>query len=133
MFPLYIGFAPDVLSAIAYVGAFTALFSATIACVQTDIKRVLAFSTISQIGFMAAFKSGFYLLVFIALVNTVISLYYYLLVVKAMYINKNENPIATFKSDNYTKVSLAICLIGIVGLGLASIVYETINAFSYGL
>jgi NADH dehydrogenase subunit N (EC 1.6.5.3) len=83
--------------------------------------------------FMAAFKSGFYLLVFIALVNTVISLYYYLLVVKAMYINKNENPIATFKSDNYTKVSLAICLIGIVGLGLASIVYETINAFSYGL
>jgi len=83
--------------------------------------------------FMAAFKSGFYLLVFIALVNTVISLYYYLLVVKAMYINKNENPIATFKSDNFTKVSLAICLIGIVGLGLASIVYETINAFSYGL
>ena len=83
--------------------------------------------------FMAAFKSGFYLLVFIALVNTVISLYYYLLVVKAMYINKNENPIAAFKSDNYTKVSLAICLIGIVGLGLASIVYETINAFSYGL
>jgi len=83
--------------------------------------------------FVAAFKSGFYLLVFIALVNTVISLYYYLLVVKAMYINKNENPIAPFKSDIYTKVSLAICLIGIVGLGLASIVYETINAFSYGM
>ena len=83
--------------------------------------------------FMAAFKSGFYLLVFIALVNTVISLYYYLLVVKAMYINKNETPIAPFKSDNYTKVSLVICLIGIVGLGLASIVFDTINAFSYGL
>ena len=40
------------LHGIAYVGAFTALFAATIACVQTDIKRVLAFSTISQIGFM---------------------------------------------------------------------------------
>ncbi|WP_321518167.1 NADH-quinone oxidoreductase subunit L [uncultured Bacteroides sp.] len=52
MFPLYIGYAPDVLAGIAYIGAFTALFSATIACVQTDIKRVLAFSTISQIGFM---------------------------------------------------------------------------------
>ena len=52
MFPLYIGYAPDVLASIAYVGAFTALFSAIIACVQTDIKRVLAFSTISQIGFM---------------------------------------------------------------------------------
>jgi len=52
MFPLYIGYAPDVLASIAYIGAFTALFSAIIACVQTDIKRVLAFSTISQIGFM---------------------------------------------------------------------------------
>ncbi len=83
--------------------------------------------------FMAAFKGGFHLLVFIALINTVISLYYYLLVVKAMYINKNETPIAAFKSDNYTKLSLAICLIGIVGLGLASVVFDTIHLFSYGL
>lgn len=52
MFPLYIGYAPDVLHWIAYVGAFTALYAAAVACVQTDIKRVLAFSTISQIGFM---------------------------------------------------------------------------------
>lgn len=52
MFPLFIGFAPDVLHIAGYTGAFTALFAAVIACVQTDIKRVLAFSTISQIGFM---------------------------------------------------------------------------------
>ena len=52
MFPLYIGYAPEVLHWIGYVGAFTAFFAASIACVQTDIKRVLAFSTISQIGFM---------------------------------------------------------------------------------
>jgi NADH-quinone oxidoreductase subunit L len=52
MFPLFIGFAPEVLHLAGYVGAFTALFAAVIACVQTDIKRVLAFSTISQIGFM---------------------------------------------------------------------------------
>lgn len=52
MFPLYIMYAPGVLEIIACVGAFTALFAAIIACVQTDIKRVLAFSTISQIGFM---------------------------------------------------------------------------------
>lgn len=52
MFPIYIGFTPEVLQGIAYVGAFTALFAAIIAVVQTDIKRVLAFSTISQIGFM---------------------------------------------------------------------------------
>ena len=52
LFPLFIGFAPDVLHIAGYIGAFTALFAAVIACVQTDIKRVLAFSTISQIGFM---------------------------------------------------------------------------------
>lgn len=52
MFPLFIGYAPETLHLVAYVGAFTALFAAVIACVQTDIKRVLAFSTISQIGFM---------------------------------------------------------------------------------
>ena len=37
---------------VAYIGAFTALYAAVVACVQSDIKRVLAFSTISQIGFM---------------------------------------------------------------------------------
>lgn len=52
LFPVYEVYAPDVLHGIAYVGAFTSLFAAVIACVQTDIKRVLAFSTISQIGFM---------------------------------------------------------------------------------
>lgn len=52
MFPLYIAYAQGVLEIIGWVGAFTALFAAVIACVQTDIKRVLAFSTISQIGFM---------------------------------------------------------------------------------
>lgn len=52
MFPLYIGYAPEVLHWIGYIGAFTALYAAIVACVQTDIKRVLAFSTISQIGFM---------------------------------------------------------------------------------
>ena len=52
MFPLFIGYAPEVLHVTAYVGAFTALYAAAVACVQSDIKRVLAFSTISQIGFM---------------------------------------------------------------------------------
>lgn len=52
MFPLYIVYAPEVLHGIAYIGAFTALYAAVVACVQSDIKRVLAFSTISQIGFM---------------------------------------------------------------------------------
>lgn len=52
LFPVYYFQTPEVLVGIAVVGAFTSLFAAVIACVQTDIKRVLAFSTISQIGFM---------------------------------------------------------------------------------
>lgn len=83
--------------------------------------------------FIAAFKAGFALLVFIALVNTIISLYYYLLVVKAMYITPNDNPIPSVKSDSFTRIGLAVCLIGIVGLGIASIVYQTINQYAFGL
>ena len=52
LFPVYFFEAPDVLVLIAVVGAVTSLYAAVVACVQTDIKRVLAFSTISQIGFM---------------------------------------------------------------------------------
>ncbi|MEE1542476.1 MAG: proton-conducting transporter membrane subunit, partial [Paludibacteraceae bacterium] len=52
LFPVYFFEAPDVLTVIAYIGGFTSLFAAVIACTQTDIKRVLAFSTISQIAYM---------------------------------------------------------------------------------
>lgn len=51
MFPVYLG-TPEVLDLITVTGAVTALYAAVVACVQTDIKRVLAFSTISQIAFM---------------------------------------------------------------------------------
>lgn len=52
LFPLYSYTAPDSLEVIAYIGSFTSLFAAVIACTQLDIKRVLAFSTLSQIGYM---------------------------------------------------------------------------------
>jgi NADH-quinone oxidoreductase subunit L len=52
MFPIYAIAAPTALHVVAYVGAFSSLFAAVIACTQTDIKRVLAFSTMSQIGMM---------------------------------------------------------------------------------
>ena len=83
--------------------------------------------------FAAAFRSGFHLLVFIALVNTILSLYYYLKIVKAMYINKSDEPIAAFRSDNYTRASLVICTLGIVVLSIASVVYQSIDKFSFGM
>jgi NADH-quinone oxidoreductase subunit L len=52
MFPIYAIAAPAALEVVAYVGAFSSLFAAVIACTQTDIKRVLAYSTMSQIGYM---------------------------------------------------------------------------------
>ena len=69
-----------------------------------------------------------YLVVFIALVNTVVSLYYYLLIVKAMYIKDSENPLPTFKSDGNTKLALALCTVGIVAFGVVSCVYNWIYA-----
>ena len=52
MFPLWIEYAPQTMSVIVWIGVFTAFYAAAVACAQTDIKRVLAFSTISQIAFM---------------------------------------------------------------------------------
>ena len=81
--------------------------------------------------FMAALEQGSvwaYLIVFIALINTVISLYYYLLIVKAMYINKSENPLPAFKSDCNTRLALVICTLGVALFGVCSYVYDWIFA-----
>ena len=69
-----------------------------------------------------------YVIMFIALVNTVVSLYYYLLIVKAMFINKTENPLPTFKSDCNTRLALAVCTAGILLFGVASCIYEAIQS-----
>ena len=83
--------------------------------------------------FAAAAQQGYYVLVFIALLNTIISLYYYLRVVKAMFINKNEQPIARFNSDNYSRISLVVCSAGILLAGILSVVYENIGMYSFGM
>lgn len=69
-------------------------------------------------------QTGYWVVVFLALVNTIISLYYYLLVVKAMYITPNDNPIPTFKSGVMERAGLTICLAGVVFIGLLSCVYQ---------
>lgn len=76
--------------------------------------------------FMAAAEQGTniaYAVVFLALVNTVPSLYYYLKIVKCMYINKTDTPIATFKSDYATRTALALCTAGVLLFGVCSCVY----------
>lgn len=77
--------------------------------------------------FASAFNTGHWLVVFLALVNTVISLFYYLLVVKAMYITPNDNPLPYFRSSWLTRISLAVCLAGIILLGIISSVYGGIE------
>ena len=81
--------------------------------------------------FLAAAKAGSawaYAIVFIALVNTVVSLYYYLLIVKAMYINKTESPLPAFRSDCSTKLALLLCTVGVLLFGVCSCIFDWINA-----
>lgn len=83
--------------------------------------------------FTAAAEKGFYLLILIAVLNTIISLYYYLLVVKAMFINKSDTPILAFKSDVPTRVALLLCVAGIFLTGFASFIFEIIKDLSFGV
>ena len=83
--------------------------------------------------FMSAAEQGSfwaYFVVFVALVNTVVSLYYYLLIVKAMYIKQSDAPLPTFKSDAGTKIALGICTAGIALFGICSCIYDWLFAAS---
>ena len=78
--------------------------------------------------FTSAINQGsvaIYVLVLIALINTIISLYYYLLVVKAMYI-KTEEPcsIENFRSSLSERLGMTICVAGIIALGIVSFFYD---------
>ena len=75
---------------------------------------------------------GDYVLVFLALLNTIISLYYYLLVVKAMFINKSDSPIETIKIDAMSRVALLVCVIAILVIGFISAIYMNIYDISFG-
>lgn len=81
--------------------------------------------------FMAALKQGSfiaYFVVLVALLNTVVSLYYYLLIVKAMFIKKTDTPLPTFRSAGSTKLALALCTVGVVLFGICSLVFDWISA-----
>ncbi len=83
--------------------------------------------------FMAAMEQGYIVLVILAFLNTIVSLYYYLLVVKAMFINKNNKPIETVNTDGYLKTSLVVSMAGIFLVGIISCIYEYIAAVSFGI
>lgn len=79
--------------------------------------------------FSSAISTGsvsLYVLVLIALINTIVSLYYYLLVVKAMFINPNDTPIEKFHSTMWERIGLVVCMLGIILLGIVSTSYTAL-------
>ncbi len=83
--------------------------------------------------FVGACQQGsvaIYVLVFIALLNTIISLYYYLLVVKAMFISQDDCVVPAFKSVCTERVALVLCTLGIVFLGIVSCFYTRLSDIS---
>jgi NADH-quinone oxidoreductase subunit N len=75
---------------------------------------------------LAGAGKGNYLLIGIAALNMVVSLYYYLRVIKAMFMDANENPIETVKAGWTPKLAMIICVAGIIITGLASGAYHYI-------
>lgn len=84
--------------------------------------KILIFTAVTSTGSMAL-----YMLVLIALINTIISLYYYLLVVKAMWISGDEPKIEGFRSTCADRAGMWICVAGIVLIGLVSPIYTWLN------
>jgi len=80
--------------------------------------------------FTAAASEGYYILVFIAVVNVTISLYYYLLVVRAMFLRQSDTAIPFFKNNLYMRLGLIIAVLGILILGIYSPVYDYIYELS---
>lgn len=76
---------------------------------------------------------GNYLLITIAVLNMIVSLYYYLKVVKAIFMDKNDQPIEKLKTDTFPKIALVICVAGIIAIGFVSCVYDYIYSLSFGM
>lgn len=81
--------------------------------------KILIFTSVTGTGSWAL-----YMLVLIALINTIISLYYYLLVVKAMWISPEEPKIVSFTTQRCNKVALWLCVAGIVFFGIVPYIYQ---------
>lgn len=80
--------------------------------------------------FSAVSSAGFYSLLIVAVLNAAISLYYYLLPVKAMFIDKNETPIEAIKTNRFDALAIGICVVALITIGFASALFEYIVSIS---
>ncbi|CAN5635316.1 NADH-quinone oxidoreductase subunit N [soil metagenome] len=82
---------------------------------------------------MAGAGKGNYVLIIIAALNMIVSLFYYLKVVRTIFMEKNEAPMEKLAIDNWPKLAMAICITGIIALGFVSWIYEYINGIVSGI
>ena len=76
----------------------------------------------------AGASKGNYVLIIIAVLNMVVSLYYYLRVVKAIFVDENNEPIEKVEGSIFSKTAMIICMVGIILTGFASVLYDYINS-----
>jgi NADH-quinone oxidoreductase subunit N len=81
---------------------------------------------------MAGAGHGNYLLITIAALNMIISLYYYLKVVKVMFMDTSENPIERLSINTLPKLGMILCTAGVIGVGFIHPIYDYIYSLSFG-
>jgi len=82
-------------------------------------------------AFAVAVEQGFVVLVFIALLNTVLSLFYYLKVIKAMFLEESDTPIERIRTDFTSRLALVICTVGFCVIGFLSFIYDKIGNLAF--
>lgn len=82
---------------------------------------------------MAGAAKGNYGIIIFAALNMVVSFYYYLKVVKAIFMDENNAPIEKLEVPTISKIAMYICVAGVIVTGLASMVYDYINSLSFGI
>lgn len=82
---------------------------------------------------MAGAAKGNYGIIIFAALNMVISFYYYLSVVKAIFMDENSTPIEKMTVPVVSKIAMYICVVGVIVTGLVSMVYDYIHSISFGL
>jgi len=81
---------------------------------------------------MAGAGKGNYVFITIAALNMIISLYYYLKVVKAMFMDVNENPIERLTVNPLPKLAMIVCMLGVISIGFIHPIYDYIYSLSFG-